>query len=147
MRVPDVRVALPPELLNEKAVEEVAQQRSRNHNGPMPKPPETDLVRIRRYCETRVPDHVRDQIRIEHRVRGLTVTILECRPPWREGPGPEWTENPQARMKYDETTKAWTLYWFDRNSKAHIYDLIDPHQPIQRILGEIESDPTAIFWG
>ena len=24
-----------------------------------------------------------------------------------------------------------TPYWFDRTAKAHRYDLIDPHQPIQ----------------
>jgi hypothetical protein len=94
-----------------------------------------------------VPREHQDQIRVEPRVRGKTVTILECRPPWSEDLGPEWDENPQARMKYDEATSAWTLYWFDRNSKAHRYDLIEPHQPIQRILDEVERDPTCIFWG
>ncbi len=56
-------------------------------------------------------------------------------------------ENPQARMKYDATTCGWTLYWFDRNSKAHRYDLVEPHQPVAALLDEIERDPTAIFWG
>jgi hypothetical protein len=113
----------------------------------MPKPPELDLARIKRYCDTRVPVEHRDQIRIEHRVRGATVTIVECRPPWREDFGPEWSENPQARMKYDAAQGAWTLYWFDRNSRAHVYDLIPPHQPIEAILDGIERDPTCIFWG
>ena len=113
----------------------------------MSKPPELDLARIRRYCETRVPVEAQDQLRVEHRVRGRTVTIVECRPPWHESLGPGWTENPQVRMKYDDTAAAWTLYWFDRNSKAHRYDLIDAHQPIQRILDEVEADPTCIFWG
>jgi hypothetical protein len=113
----------------------------------LPSPPETDLARIRRYCEAQVPPEARDEIRIEHRIRGRTVTIVECRPPWDASAGTEWTENEQARMKYDETTSAWTLYWFDRNSKAHRYDLLEPHQPIQRVLDEIEDDPTCIFWG
>lgn len=113
----------------------------------MAQPPELDLARIVRYCETRVPVEARSEIRVEHRVRGKTVTIVECRPPWHEDLEPEWSESPQARMKYDETTRAWTLYWLDRNSKAHRYDLLDPDQPIARILEEIESDPTAIFWG
>lgn len=112
----------------------------------MPNLPESDLLRIRRYCETRVPTQHQDQPRIECRVRGSTVTIVECRPPWGEDFGPKWSENPQARMKCDETSAAWTLYWFDRNSKAHRYDLVDPHQPISRILAEVEADPT-IFWG
>jgi hypothetical protein len=109
--------------------------------------PETDLARVRRYCEARVPVEHRDQIRIEPRVHGKTVTIVECRPPWHADLGPDRSENPQARMKYDETTAAWTLYWFNRNSRAHVYDLIEPHQPMADILAEVERDPTCIFWG
>ena len=44
--------------------------------------PETDLVRIRRFCEKQVPPEMRDQGRVEHRVRGPTMTIVEPRPPW-----------------------------------------------------------------
>ena len=43
-----------------------------------------------------------DQVRVEHRVRGRTVTIVERRPPWSPAPGQEWTDLPQARMKYDD---------------------------------------------
>ena len=109
--------------------------------------PDTDLARIRRYCAAQVPEAHAHEIRVECRVRGKTVTIVECRPPWSGSAGPEWSELPEARMKYDESTRAWTLYWFDRNSRAHRYDLIDPHQPIARILDEIEADPTGIFKG
>lgn len=35
----------------------------------MPNLPESDLLRIRRYCETRVPTQHQDQDRIECRVR------------------------------------------------------------------------------
>jgi hypothetical protein len=109
--------------------------------------PETDLARIRRFCAEQVPPGMRDRVRVEHRVRGRTVTIVECRPLWSSMPGSEWTDIPQARMKYDEQTNGWTLYWFDRNSKAHIYDLLAPHQPIERLLIEYDDDPTCIFKG
>ena len=109
--------------------------------------PETDLARIRRFCAQQVPPQLRDQIRVEHRVRGRTVTIVERRPPWDSDLPRGWTEMPQARMKYDEKTHGWTLYWFDRNSKAHRYDLLEPDQPIERILAEYDQDPTGIFKG
>jgi hypothetical protein len=70
--------------------------------------PETDLARIRRFCEEQVPPDMRDQVRVEHRVRGQTVTIVEHRPPWNPALGPDRTDTPQARMKYDEQTKGWT---------------------------------------
>ena len=63
------------------------------------------------------------------------------------GLGPEWADTPQARMKYDEQTNGWTLYWFDRNSRAQLYDLLEPNQPIERLLAEYDDDPTCIFKG
>lgn len=109
--------------------------------------PDTDLARIRRFCEARVPQEIRDQVRVEYRVRGRTVTIVEHRPPWNPALGSDWTDSPRARLRYDDATHGWTLYWFDRNSKAHIYDLLEPHQPVERLLREVDDDPTFIFKG
>lgn len=109
--------------------------------------PDTDLARITRFCDAEVPARLRDQVRVEARVRGRTVTIVECRPPWDPTAGDGWDETPQARMKYDDQTHGWTLYWFDSNSRAHRYTLLDPHQPIDRVLAEYDADPTCIFKG
>jgi len=109
--------------------------------------PETDLARIARFCEAQVPPEVRDQMRVEMRRRGATVTIVECRPVWSSDPEAEWMELPQARMKYDAEERGWTLYWFDRNSKAHRYELLAANQPIARLLDEYDRDPTCIFKG
>jgi hypothetical protein len=35
----------------------------------MPAPPETDVAKIRKYCQAQIPGHLRDQIRIETTVR------------------------------------------------------------------------------
>ncbi|MGH4006709.1 MAG: hypothetical protein ACRDTH_00810 [Pseudonocardiaceae bacterium] len=51
--------------------------------------PQTHLRQIVRWCEHHVPDDARYQVRVEHKVRGPTVTILERRAPWREDYGPE----------------------------------------------------------
>lgn len=79
-------------------------------------------------------------------VRGKTVTIVECRPPWPGDAGPEWTREGVARMKFDAEDKKWTLYWVDRNDRWHIFDLIAPGT-IGKLLKEIEEDRTNIFWG
>jgi hypothetical protein len=39
--------------------------------------PELHLHQITRWCQQRVPAQVRDQVRVEYRVRGRTVTIVE----------------------------------------------------------------------
>jgi hypothetical protein len=40
----------------------------------------------------------------------------------------------------------WTLYYADRNSKWHRYD-IEPSADFDDLLREVDEDPTAIFWG
>src|SRR6266702_4596964 len=84
--------------------------------------PEPDIARVRRWCEQRVPVHARDQVRVECDVGPRHVTIVECRPPWREGIGAEWTRFPIARLRYAHATRTWTLYWRDRNLHFHRYE-------------------------
>ncbi len=113
----------------------------------MPRPviPEIDIQRIRRYCAGRVPPQYADQIRIEADVRGRSVTIRECRPPWRPEWGPEWTRRPVAQLRYDDATGQWRLFAANRNGRWLVY----PSRPgrVARLLDEIEADPIAIFWG
>jgi hypothetical protein len=61
--------------------------------------PELDVVRVRRWCEQRVPEHVRHQVRVECEVAARHLTIVECRPAWRADLGPEWTSNPVAHLR------------------------------------------------
>ena len=55
--------------------------------------PETDIARVQRWVDARnaeIGEHI-DEMRVEMDVDARAVTILECRPPWREDFGPEWT--------------------------------------------------------
>ncbi len=56
--------------------------------------PELDVARIVKYCASRVPEQYRHEIRVECDITPRHVTICECRPPWREDFGPEWTRFP-----------------------------------------------------
>jgi len=108
--------------------------------------PELDLRKIRKYAARVVPPNFQDQMRMEVDVRGMTVTIVESRPPWREDFGREWTRQGVARMKFNSANNEWTLYWSDRNSRWHIFDLLPPGS-IEEVLEEIERDQTNIFLG
>lgn len=106
--------------------------------------PELDVARIRRFCEERVPAHLRDEVRVEAEVRGRSITIRDCRPPWH----PElahWSRVPVAQLRHADDHQ-WTLYWADRNGRWHLYDLLAPGTA-QELLHEIAADPTCIFWG
>jgi len=109
--------------------------------------PELDIARVRRWCEQRVPAHARDQVRVECDAGPRHLTIVESRPPGREGTGPEWTRCPIARLRYTQANRTWALYWRDRNLRFHRYDQLPPSPHIDDLLNEIGRDPTAIFWG
>lgn len=109
--------------------------------------PELDVARVRRWCDQRVPAHVRDQVRVECDVAVRHLTILECRPPWRDDLGPEWTRFPIVRLRYTKAHRRWSLYWRDRNLRFHAYDRVPPSARVEDLLVEIDRDPTGIFWG
>ncbi len=109
--------------------------------------PETDFARVQRWCRARVPEHVRDEVRVEAEVDERCLTIVECRPPWRADFGPEWTRFPIARLRYTKATRLWSLYWRDRSLKFHGYDRVPASVSVEDLLAEVDRDPTAIFWG
>ena len=112
--------------------------------------PELHLHQISRWCQQRVPAQVRDQVQVEPRVRGCTVTIVERRPPWRPGLGPEWTTMAIAQLRYSPPPPAggrWRLYWADRNTHWHLMDDVAAAITPAPLLAELDADPTGIFWG
>ena len=112
--------------------------------------PELDQHRITRWLQARndgLPDAARDKIRYEVDLTATTVTILECRPPWRPDYGPNWTRFPIARLRYTKTRRQWSLYWRDRNLRFHLYELAPASSSVEDLLAEVDRDPTGIFWG
>jgi len=107
--------------------------------------PELDVEKLRRFCGARVPDRLRDEVRLEVTTRGKHVSVHECRPVWRGAPG-EWTRMPVAQLRY-EGKGTWTLSFGDRYGKWTMYLELDPRQPIDVIIKELEDDPTCVFWG
>lgn len=103
---------------------------------------------MRRYVDARnerVPCAGQDRYELD--VAPGSLTIMECRPPWREGYGTEWTRFPVARFRYVKVRQEWSLYWRDRNLKFHLYDRVAPTPSIESLLDEVTADPTYIFWG
>jgi hypothetical protein len=108
-------------------------------------PPETDVARVRRYCQRRVPPQARDQVRLDTEIRGSAITIIERRAPWRDDLGPEWSRLKVARLRYHHG--AWTLHWAARNGRWRPYPDLDPSPRLDDLLAEIDRDPAGAFWG
>jgi hypothetical protein len=102
-------------------------------------------VKLTEYCLKKIPEHIRDEIKLIFKIRGNNVTLFETRPFYQD---PSiWTENPVAQLRYDEPSNKWFLYYPDRNSRWHPYSRISPTANLDTILKAIDRDPTGIFWG
>ncbi len=97
------------------------------------------------FCESRVPDHAKHQVELLHRKRGDTLTLIERRPYFRD-PSVH-TETPIARFRYLAKESCWALDWQDRNGRWHPYTGLERERHFLRLLQEVGSDPTRIFWG
>jgi hypothetical protein len=114
----------------------------------VPDPRETALAAVEVFCEARVPEQHRDEVRLEGARRGNTITILERRAPWNPDlTGPDWTSLEVTQLRFDQSSGQWSLYCCDSNERWRPYENIETSASIDPLLAEIDADPTGIFWG
>lgn len=104
------------------------------------------------FCDRRVPESVRKEVRLDLVFRGGTATIFERRPPYVSSSVPasdsnEWTRRSIAQFRYNAETRRWTLYGADRHGRWHVYDDLGPSERLEDLITEVDADPTGIFWG
>ncbi len=109
--------------------------------------PELDANRVRKWATDHTPVEYRLEMRVEVDETPRALTIFECRPPWDDLTGAEWTRAPIARLSYVKMRTEWTLFWVDRNDRFHRYPECGATRYVSDLLAEIEADPTCIFWG
>ena len=103
------------------------------------------------FCDRRVPESVRNEVRLDVAFRGNTATIFERRPPYVSSFIPasendQWTGRSIAQFRYDAGTRQCALYSTDRHGRWHEYDAFDPSERLEDLIAEVEADPTGIFW-
>jgi hypothetical protein len=109
--------------------------------------PSDDVDIVRRWAEQRISPDVRDQIRIDVDESHHSLTLSECRPPWREDFGPEWSRTPFARLTFTRVGDEWLLECIDGKGGFRPYAHAEPTRAIGGLLAAIDDDPTGIFWG
>lgn len=108
--------------------------------------PELLLRQIDRWCARCVPEHAREQVRVESKRRGRSVTVVERRAPWQPDSGDEWTEQRVAQLRYGTDGK-WLLFSPDRGGRWRpVRDVPEASSPVP-LLEEIDRNPGGIFWG
>ena len=101
--------------------------------------------RLAAFCDARVPAAVRNKLRLGFRIKGNEVVLFEERPGFHL-PN-EWREMAVAKFKYVSTQELWRLYCQHRDLRWHSYEALPAARSFDRLLDEVATDPTGIFWG
>ena len=97
------------------------------------------------FCEERIPDRVKDQIKMDYNIRGNYVTLIEKRRHYKN-PN-EWTEQKIAQFRFNTENNKWSLYWWRHTEKWQKYEEVQPSNDLQELVNEVDEDPVALFWG
>ena len=101
--------------------------------------------KLNAFCDSKVLPHTFERVRLVYRIRGNNVTLFEQRSfPFDAD---EWEECKVAQFQYDPSSKTWTLYCTDRNSRWREYTDTSATKDFGTLLAEVDKDPTGIFWG
>lgn len=107
--------------------------------------PETEHQRVVRLlgqlCEQRT---IPDQVKMQYDTRGSRVTLAESRPLFIDPA--IWNEIKIAQFEYSAESRNWTLYWYDRKNRRHPYPTGRNRDTLEKLVLEVDSDPTGIFW-
>lgn len=108
--------------------------------------PEFALRQVERWCAKKVPARLRDEIRVECKRRGRSLTIVERRAPMSPELGSDWSEQKVAQLRLGEDDE-WSVLWADRNGRWRTYpDAPRAGHPVP-LLEEIDRNPHGVFWG
>ena len=107
--------------------------------------PETEQLRadtlLGQLCEQRT---IQDQVKVSYDTRGNRITLTESRPLFVDPA--IWNEIKIAQIEYSPETLQWTLYWYDRKNRRQPYPTGINKDTLEKLIREVDSDPTGIFW-
>lgn len=85
-----------------------------------------------------------DLVKLQYDTRGNRVTLSESRPLFIDPA--IWNEIKIAQFEYSTEALNWTLYWYDRKNRRQPYPTGRNKDTLEKLILEVDADPTGIFW-
>ena len=85
-----------------------------------------------------------EEVRVATHIRGNRITLVESRPLFID-PGVMNDVN-VAQFEFDPDRQIWTLYWYDRKNRRQPYPTGRNRDTFTKLISEVDTDPTGIFW-
>lgn len=93
------------------------------------------------FCDQRT---IPDQVKLQYVTVGNRVTLTESRPLFIDPS--VWNEVKISQFEYSPESVNWTLYWYDRKNRRQPYPTGRNKDTLEKLILEVDSDPTGIFW-
>jgi hypothetical protein len=106
--------------------------------------PDKELARVQELLDVfcRVRSGV--AVVVAYQVRGNRVTLVETRPLFID---PTILNSVNvAQFEFDPDLLVWTLYWYDRKNRRQPYPTGRNRDSLEKLVAEVGTDPTGIFW-
>lgn len=106
--------------------------------------PEMELARVGELLDPFCRARSGASVRLEYHIRGNRVTLEESRPLFID---PAMLNSMKvAQFEFDAEQQVWILYWYDRKNRRQPYPTGRNRDTLEKLLAEVGSDPTGIFW-
>ena len=96
---------------------------------------------LARLCEQR---SIPEQVKLRYDTKGNRVVLAESRPLFIDPA--IWNEINIAQFEYSPESLRWTLYWYDRKNRRQPYPTGRNRDTLEKLIREVDTDPTGIFW-
>jgi hypothetical protein len=107
---------------------------------PEPEQQKVDIL-LGELCQQRT---LPDQVTLKLDIRGNRVVLTESRPLFIDPA--VWNEIKIAQFEYSSDSGTWTLYWYDRKNRRQPYPTGRNRDTLEKLVREVDADPTGIFW-
>jgi len=97
------------------------------------------------FCQRRIPNHVKDQIRLSYTIGNHQIVISEERS-IRDGSS-EWIVLEIAKLRYVRARDEWQLYWKRANGKWWPYEPQTGSRTLAALIKEIDLDSNGCCFG
>ena len=97
------------------------------------------------YCARRIPEHLRQQVRLELEYADNHITLIETRPHFRDPS--QWTTLPVARFRFNAGAGTWALLspCFGSKETWRPYPT-QPSRDLDKLIAALDADEKGVFW-
>lgn len=93
------------------------------------------------YIEAKVTKYGRNQLKLNYKFRGDTVTLNEEKIAYMSD---QRIEMPIAQFRLEQNK--WKIYWRDSRKKWHFVDDFTPETDFEKQLKIVDDDVRGMFW-